>query len=766
MGNLVTLSSPRDESDGRSDQQIVGPDQRFGGSPPGGTPPQERPDWMEIPQLINVIKRRWGMIAGCTALLTLLAGIVVFQLTPRYVAESTVMLDTRTTKVVDIQAVVSGLYADSAVVRSELEVLRSPALTAKVIEKLDLTKSKVLNPYLHPTSFFDRYNPAALVRQLLADPGSQIPMTPEQEKQAEFEAVIGVMTGGLNVINDGRSYIIKIRFECEDAALAQAVANAYADLYLAGQLDLKYAATQRATDWLNEQLAGLRDKARDSDQAVQRYREEHNLSDVRGTTVTTQQLSEINSALIVAAADRAQKEAALRQVQDAVKNGGGVDSVTQVLSSPTVQALKNQQNDLRRKKAELLTRYKPAHPEILNIEAQLNDIDKKLAEEVNNVTRSMANDVTVARSREASLRQSLVQLQSSQGKQTQEEVRLHELQHEADATRAIYESFLGRFKQVSTQEDMQQADAHLIARAQLPTIPTYPKKQMLIGLWFFISLCVGVGGAFAMERLDNGFRSPEQIEQLTGVPFIGLVPTVPLGKRAHDLVVQQPVSSYAEAIRSVRTALHFTNVDTPPKIVLVTSSVPKEGKSVFSTSLARSVARSGGRSLIIDCDLRHPTVSKLLEAPKVPGLLAYFADGTDPSQLIQVEEQSRLHYIPVREGASNPQDLLGSQQMKNLLEGLRDQYDLIVLDAPPVLAVSDALVLSHLVDATLFLIRWEETPRSVAMGALKLLRGQGTGLAGFVLTRVNVRKHAKYGYGDSGYYYGRYGSYYGNKAKA
>ncbi|HTZ80026.1 MAG TPA: polysaccharide biosynthesis tyrosine autokinase [Stellaceae bacterium] len=761
----MTFSSPRDESDGRSDQQIVGPDQRFGGPPTGGTPVHDRPDWMEIPQLIAVIRRRWGMIVGSTALLTLLAAIVVFQLPPRYTADATVMLDTRTTKVVDIQAVVSGLYADAAVVRSELEVLRSPALTAKVIEKLDLTKSKVLNPYLQPTTFFDRYNPAALVRHMLENPAAQVPLTPEQQKQTELEATIQTMLTDLTVLNDGRSYIIKILFQCEDPALAQAVANAYADLYLAGQLDLKYAATQRATDWLNEQLAGLRDKARDSDQAVQRYREEHNLTDVRGTTVTTQQLSEINSQLILAAADRAQKEAALKQLQDA-KASGNVDSVAQVLNSATIITLKNQQSDLRRRRAELLTRYKPAHPEIINIDAQIADIDKKLAEEIGNVTRSMANDVQVARSREASLRQSLAGLQNSQGKQTQEEVRLHELQREADANRQIYENFLTRFKQVSTQEDMQQADAHLIARAQFPTIPTYPKKQMLIGLWFFISLCIGVGGAFAMERLDNGFRSPEQIEQLTGVPFIGLVPTVPMGKRAHDLVVQQPVSSYAEAIRSVRTALHFTNVDAPPKIVLVTSSVPKEGKSVFSTSLARSVARSGGRALIIDCDLRHPTVSKLLEAPKVPGLLAYFADGTDPAQLIQVEEQSRLHYIPVREGASNPQDLLGSQQMKNLLEGLRDQYDLIVLDAPPVLAVSDALVLSHLVDATLFLIRWEETPRSVAMGALKLLRGQGTGLAGFVLTRVNVRKHAKYGYGDSGYYYGRYGSYYGSKAKA
>src|SRR5262249_8023787 len=154
--------------------------------------------------------------------------------------------------------------------------------------------------------------------------------------------------------------------------------------------------------------------------------------------------------------------------------------------------------------------------------------------------------------------------------------------------------------------------------------------------------------------------------------------------------------------------------------------------------------------------LRHPSQGKLLDAPDSPGLLAYFADNADPARLIQIDEASKLHYIPVRVGASNPQDLLGSQHMRSLLDSLRDRYDLIVPDAPPVLAVSDALVLSHHADATLFLIRWEETPRSVVLGALKLLRTQGSGLAGFVMSRVNVRKHAKYGYGDSAYYQGTY----------
>jgi capsular exopolysaccharide synthesis family protein len=371
------------------------------------------------------------------------------------------------------------------------------------------------------------------------------------------------------------------------------------------------------------------------------------------------------------------------------------------------------------------------------------------------------------RTREASLRESLNQLQKSTGVQGQDEVTLRQLEREAEANRTLYENFLTRFKQTSAQEDMQQADAHIVADAQVPATPSFPRKSMLTMLALMLSLMAGVVLAFLLERLDNGFRDPDQIERLTGVPFMGLVPAI-VG-RAQDIVVQKPVSSYSEAIRSVRAALNFTNVDNPPKVVLVTSSVPKEGKSVFATSLARSVARSGGRSLIIDCDLRHPTQAGLLSAPKSLGLLSYFSEGVDPARLIQVDEMSHVHYLPVWEGATNPQDLLGSQQMKSLLDGLRDKYDLIVLDAPPVLAVSDALVISHIADATLFLIRWAETPRQVVLGAIKLLKTQGAGLSGFVLSRVDVRQHAKYGYGDVGYYYGRYGSYYGStqsKAKA
>jgi capsular exopolysaccharide synthesis family protein len=335
------------------------------------------------------------------------------------------------------------------------------------------------------------------------------------------------------------------------------------------------------------------------------------------------------------------------------------------------------------------------------------------------------------------------------------------LQREADADRSLYEDFLNRFKQTSAQEDIQQADASIVSEAMIPVSPSYPKKLPLIGFAFLGSIMIGVFAAFGMERLDVGFRTGEQFEKISQVPVLGLEPALLSGEPPHDVVVQRPVSSYSESIRSIRTALRYSDVDNPPKVIAVTSSLPDEGKTVFALSLARSVAKSGGKALLIDCDLRRPSIAKQFNVDPKQGLLAFFDDSTDKSKIINIDAKSGLHFITASSGTPNPQDLLGSKHMKALIDIMRERYDLIVLDTPPVLAVSDALVLSHIVDATIFLVRWAKTPRQVVLGALKSFRTLGGKLAGVVLSRVDMRQHATYGYGDPGYYYGYYGRYSG-----
>ena len=757
MAELVTLPGTRGIAESQPGQPAREQQRGNGGAMPE---PTQGPD---LRSFLNVLKRRRAIVFWTAALLTALAIAIVFQLAPRYTAEAIVLLETRKTNVVDIQAVVSGLQSDTAAVRSELEVLQSPTLAGEVADKLDLRTNRLFNPSLRKPTLWERFNPLPMASQLISDLWSDPnvasidPTQPQQHSPAD--AAIDTLLSGLSIVNDGRSYAIKVRFSSENPAIAALVANTYVELYLRDQLEAKLSATRQATRWLNDQLADLRDKVRDSERAVQLFKEQNKLTETRGLTVTSQQLSEINSQLIIAASDRAQKEANLRQIQD-MKSSGGADAAAQVLASPLIQQLKVQETELLRKEAEFASRYRAAHPAMINIHAEVKDIQKKIESEVNKVVRGTVSDVNAARAREASLRSSLQELQRSTGQQNKAEVQMRELEREAAANRTLYENFLGRFKQTSAQEDAQQPDGRLIAEAKAPTVPTFPRKGLFIGLSGALALLMGLMVAFVVERLDNGFRHSGQIERLAGISGLGLVPSVGGRRRPHDIVIDQPVSSYAEAIRSVRTALRFTNVDRPPKVVLVTSSVMGEGKTVFAVSLARSAAFSRSRAILVDCDLRRPAVGRMLAAADAPGLISLFEQGGDFSQLVEIDEASGLHYIPVGNFPSNPQDLLGSQTMRTLLDALRQHYDLIVLDAPPLLAVSDALVLSHLADASIFIIRWGKTPRQIALGALKLLRSQGGGTVGAVLSRVNVRKHARYGFGDHGYYYGHYGSYY------
>jgi capsular exopolysaccharide synthesis family protein len=725
--------------------------------------PKASEDVIDLHQIFGILRRRANVILGCALLGTLLATVWVFQLTPRYTAEATVMLDTRRNQMTDLTSMIAGLSGDQSAVRSEMEILKSRSLAEKVAEKLKIDEWPEYNYTLAKPGFFDGLmNPLGWISnalQSLTTAPAAMAVNEEARVRDRKAAEVGALMSRIDIANDGRSYLIKIHAQSTNRQAAAAIANAYVDFYLLDQIEAKFDATKRATAWLNDQLSDLREKVRDSERAVELFKEQNNLSEAKGTSLNEQQLSELNSQLIVAAAERAQKETSLSQLQSQIR-AGSIDSAA-VLDSPLVQKLRSDEAELMHKKAELSTRYQPSHPTMVNLQSSIEEINRKIDEEANKTVRGLQGDVNAARAKEASLRNTLAGIQRNATAESKLDVPLRELQREADANKLLYENFLTRSKQTSTEEDIQQADARLVSAALPPRIPSFPRKSVLIGFSFLASVFVGVAAAFLLERLDNGFRNSEQVEKLLGVSTLGLVPGVVRQELPQDVVVKRPTSQYSESIRSIRTALRYSDIDHPPKVVLITSSLAGEGKTVFACSLARSIARSGGKSLLVDCDLRRPSVAKLLGVDGEPGMLDMFSENGNIDSIIRVDAESGMHYIPSKGGTANPQDLLGSQQMRSFLERMSTRYDLIVLDAPPVLAVSDPIILSHYVDTTIYLVRWEKTPRPIVTGAMKLLRTNGGAIAGVVLSRVNSRKHATYGYGDAGYYYGRYSNYYG-----
>lgn len=730
--------------------------------------PSQEADEFDLQAILRVLsRRRWAIISVSLTVLVL-SVLTAFQLVPRYTAEAVLMLDIRKSQVVNIEAVMSGLSPEAAAIRSEVDVLSSRTIAAQVVDRLKLATDPEFNPALrtepslletlHPRTWIPESWRAALGG---AEPEAQ---DPEILAEDERTRLVDAVRGGFKVSTDGRSYSLRISYTSLDPRKAARITNAFAEVYLNDQLEAKFEATRRANDWLSTRLTELQEQVRVAENSVQLFREQNNLIQARGATVSGQQLTELNSQLVIARTERGQAEARLRAAQRATTTLDSIESAAEVMASPLIQRLREQESQVRRKEAELSNRYGARHPTMINVRAELADLQQKIGEEVRRIVQSLANQLDVARAKEQSLQASLSELEGISGDNSRAEVQLRELERQAEANRVLYENFLGRSKETREQQDLQTADARLISEAVPPVVPSFPNKKLIVALGALGGLFLGLLAAFALERLDRGFRGAEQVEALLHSPVLAQVPSLAgrTKQKPEEYVLEKPMSSFAEALRSLRTALHYSNVDKPPKVIVVTSTIPREGKSTLCLCFARAAAKAGSRVLLIDADLRRPRIAKAMGVEAKGNLAELLAGEKDAADVIQIDELSGAHMITARPDTPNPQDLLSSRQMEKFITGARDLYDIIIIDTPPVLAVSDAAAVSKIADVVLYVVHWGSTKREMVVNGMKQLRAYNAPVAGVVLSQVDLKKHARYGYGDYGYYYGKYREYYQN----
>ena len=739
--------------------------------PPGGgrTPVGFAEDEFDLLEFVRKLWRRKGTIIGTTLTLMVLAVLFIFQLTPRYTAETLVMIDTRESNVVDVEAVISGLSPDAETIQSEIQVIRSRGLAAKTVEKLDLERNPEFNGALRPPGALAilldprRYIPPEWLAVITGAP-TDIVFTEADQATSQLDSIIDGFLGGLEVTSVGRSRVIKIAYTSENPKTAARIANQIAEFYIVAQLEAKFEATQRASEWLGERLSNLREQVDEAERAVEEFRQQSGLIRGTETTLETQEISELNSQLVSERTKRAEAEARLRQVERLLASAGGNEAVGDVLRSPLIQSLREKQADLEREAAELAIEYGDKHPKMINIRAKIEDHRLQIGAETNRIVQRLRNEVGVARAREEALTGQLNALKQTIGANNTSEVKLRALEREAEASRTLLETFLARSKETASQESFQQADATILSPASIPKVPSFPNKRKILILFFFGAVALGLGLAYGAEMLDHGLRSVEQVESYLHASPLGLVPLLKgvgkIGRRPEDRILDKPASAYGESIRSLHTSLILSSSDAVPKVVLVTSSLPKEGKTTVSTSLAHMLALSGHKVIIVDCDLRHPTAHKSFGVPSTPGLVSLLLGKSPLDEVVQTGSRSGAHLIPAGAPLPNPSGVLGSAQMKKLLAELKGTYDLVILDSAPVLAVSDTRVLSRLADKCIFLVRWADTRRETALSGYRLIADAGADIVGVALTMVDVKKHAGYGYRDSGYYYGRIRKYY------
>ncbi len=700
----------------------------------------------------RILRRRVQIVSRMVVLCAVLGLVASLVLTPQYKGEVTLLVDQRQSKLLDMGAGLSSFSGDNASLRSEIDIITSRSVLDRVIRKMNLTQDTEYNS--GTVNWKKWLNPLNLFKA--PDPADQA-----EAEQREMTATAKALKKKLKVTNDGFSLSLYIAFESRDARKAAAIANAIADEYLVDQLEAKYEVAARANKWLSERLSTLRQEVEAKEKVVEDYRQKANLIQIEGGTVATRQMDEINKQLIMARAQTSQAEARYRSVQGMVQSGGGIEGSTDVLSSALIQRLREQEAQVRREEAELSTRYGDRHPTMINKRAERVDLQRKIAEEVQKVLKSMQGEVDVARAKEKQLQEDLTKLESKAGNELKQSVQLRQLQREADASRTLYENFLARFKQTAEQQEMQLPDTRIIARADIPVAPAFPKKWIFLLIGAVLGGLLGIIMAYVVDYFDRGFRTAPQLEEHTGLPVIGQVPGLKgvTTRPPEDYVVDKPLSAFSEALRTVRTAIHFSNVDQPPKSVMVTSSSPSEGKTTFCLSMARSLAAAGNKILLIDADLRRPRFARLLQiAANGKDLSALLTGSSTIAEVLRHDKLvSGLDVIPAFGRAPNAQDLLGSKQMKKLIAELAPKYDLVIIDTPPILAVSDAAMVARAVDTSLFVVKWAETSRDTVIHALKQLKSFDCRIAGAILNQVNLNEVASYG---DGYYSHRYHEYY------
>ena len=547
-----------------------------------------------------------------------------------------------------------------------------------------------------------------------------------------------------------------------DPVRAALIANTVADQYVVDQLEAKYDAARRASSWLTGRLEELRARLEASETVVQAYMAQYQTGDSQGANITEQQIIEVTSGLTAARADMAATEAKYRQAEQMVRTLGPAGAAT-ALSSPLVVSLRGQRADLIRQEAELSNRYGPKHPTMIELRTKIRDVDGAISGEVRQVVTSLANEIEESRARVQALSAELASLETRAGGQAEAAVGLRQLEAEAEANRRIYNDFLQRLNETREQEGFQTADSRIIEPATPSWNPFVPRTKVSAALGGIAGGAFGLGVLALMRLFARSFRTVSQVTEQTGLPVLASTPKVTRRRirRLLRYLEQRPNSDLAESARYLRNAIL---VDSNGKLrsALITSSFPDEGKSTLSIMLAEMLARMGKSVVLIDSDLRRPSLANSLSMRPEKDLISILEGRSGVDDVVITPSHGSFHLIPIKRGQAEKADLLASVQFSNLVAQLESTYDFVLIDAPPVLGVGDFSVLGKRVDTTILVVQWDKTPVTSFKRTLSWLRDNQIEILGAVLSKVDRKREAQYDTATYGAEYASFRRYYTN----
>lgn len=710
---------------------------------PAPTGPRETAAPMAIGR--ELWRGRWFIGAG-TLLATAAAVLAIQQITPRYAAQGLLLIESQRLNIPELQGAVAEATLDSAIVRSEVQILRSRALVAAVAQTLDLAQRGEFNP---PTERDD--NVAAWRRDLLAwmptgwsarleamDGGSDA-TPPASTPQAIESMVVARVQNDLAVGNDGRSHIVSVEFLGQDPTLSAAIVNRLMERYIADKTAARTRTNQDASAALGHRLDELRAEVEELDRQVQEYRRRYELVETRLGTVGSQQIADLNTQLTLARAERAQVESRLQAATGLARGPRGAGDIQEVLGSPLIVRLREREAEIAQREAELSTRLGVNHPQRRQTQAELSEIRRSLAGEIDKIVGSIRAQLDAARNRERALDRQLTELRERASRATQAESELRQIEKEAEARRILYQSFLQRAEQTATATPAQfQSNARIVSAAVAPLHPATPRKMIVLPLAAIGGALAGCGVAFLRARRDDGFASVREIADATGLPALAAIARISgRGLRASParVVVEDPGAPVAETLRGLRTRLQL-GARGKPKVLLVSSALAEEGKSSIAAALARVAALDGLRTLLIEGDLRRPSLAQILgRGLRGGGMERALETPATLADAVTFDLPTGLQVLAAEKSVDAPHRLLAGTAMRDLMDAARSEFDVVIVDAPPVMLVSDAMILAGLCDAILLVVESERTARSLVAEAMSRLTSTGRPIVGVVLSK-------------------------------
>ncbi|MCQ8876517.1 polysaccharide biosynthesis tyrosine autokinase [Pseudoalteromonas shioyasakiensis] len=710
-------------------------------------------DVFDLGAYINVIKNAKWRIFSFAVVITLFTILITFTLLPQFKATATLLIESEQTKAVSFDEVYGLDSNQKEYYFTQFEVIKSDSIAREVITRLDI---KSHPDFIGKPTLIDSLNDSLKEYLPFLNQQKLTLLSKEDKAEKEMLGLLVKFKEELSVSPIRGTQLVNISFNSSDPKLAADVANTVGQVYIDSQMQAKMGITQQASSWLNTRLSQLRIQLDESEKRLQAYREQQKLIDIEGIAgLATQELEQISNQLVNARAEQNNLQSINRVINEYGNNNIDLlGSMPEITSHKVVLDVKRELVLVERKLGELSEVYGPKHPRIISVKSELASVKANLRKQIKGLITGIEKELNRVTQTVAALETDLALIREQYQDITRKETKYNQLKREVETNRNIFNTFLSRSKETEVTSDFSSAIARFTDYAYPPNKPFKPNKKFMIIMAFVMSLFFAMMVSLVYDALNDTVKSKEDIEHKLAQRLLGYIPREKVGK---DGVL--PISSFfdvqyrrfAESVRTFRTSLLLTQLDREHKVIAITSSSPSEGKTTVAANLALSLAQMG-KVLLIDADLRKPSIAKRFDIPGFQSGLSNLIIGTETiEQCIHVDETSGVNIMPCGQIPSNPLELISNERFSQLLDSLKEQYDHIIIDTPPTQAVSDALVVSRFVDSVIYVIKSDVTRVKLIKAGLERLFDAKAHIAGVVLNQVDVRNssdQAAYGLYD------------------